>query len=167
MKNIAIVVAILSGFIMGPVAAAGADQDAQIARILRALDFGEDAKLLFSKRIARGDLDAETTRLLGSITEEQFVEIAAPLFSSVISAEEAKELAAFYESDAMQAMLAEQKRTGSSAPVATTREQAAAVREFYGSRAAQSLTRVQESLRNPDLLSAFVTAVEKHLSNVQ
>jgi hypothetical protein len=164
MKSI-VIVALLSWFITGPVAAAETDQDVEIARILRALDFGEDAKALFAKRISRGDLDAETTRLLGSITEEQFVEIAVPLFRSVISTEEAKELATFYESDAMQAMLAEQKLTGSSAPVATTREQAVAVRAFNSSRAAQTLTRVQEALRKPELLQSLVAAIERHLSN--
>lgn len=165
MKRIAVVVAILSWFFTGPVAGAATDQDAEIARILRALDFGKDAKVLFTKRISQGDLDVETARLLGSITEDQFVEIAAPLFRSVVSTEEAKELATFYESDAMQAMLAEQTRTGSGTPVATTRQQAAAVRAFNSSNAAKTLARVQEALRKPELLNSFVAAVERHLSN--
>jgi hypothetical protein len=137
--------------------------DAEIARFLTALEFGTEARAAYAKAVESGELDDETARALSKITAQRFVELAVPAFRRLVSLEEAKAMADFYNSDAMRAMLDEQKRSGSPAPVARTPEHAAAVQRFVSSKAGQAAMRIQQELSAQSFLEQFETALQKEL----
>jgi hypothetical protein len=138
--------------------------DEEIARFLTALEFGEEAKLMYAKVISGGELDSKTAQALAQVSERRFVELAVPAFRSLVSLQEAKEMADFYNSDAMRQMLAEQKHSGGNAPpTATNQAQAAAVETFMRSQAGQAALRVQRAMSEPEFAEKLNDALEQEL----
>lgn len=166
MKLIAIVFSILISISADAFAAdnaRSAELDNEIARFLTALEFGQDAKVTYAEAASRGDIDAKTAKAIAMISEKRFAELAVPAIRSLVSLEEAKEMANFYSSAEMRAMLAEQKRSGRDAPVATDRKQAEAVLAFMRSKAGQAAVRLQKAMLEPEFLAALGSAIDQEL----
>lgn len=162
------VLAILFTLLMFSGTALAADEptdslNAEVVRFLHAWGFGKEVKDFFAKAVSRGALDEQTGRAIAQLSDHRYAELAAPVFRSFISKEEARELADLYSTEEMQVMLEEQRRSGSAAPVARTPKQAAVVEQYMRSSAPQTTARLRDAMSDPTTADQFNAALAQEL----
>jgi len=138
--------------------------DAQITQFLMAVEFGKLMKSAIVSGITEENRGDPPARALMQLPEQRYAAVAARLFHSEVSLENARKMAQFYTSATMRKVLASQNANGVDAPVVVTPAEYAEYEAFMKTEPGRVATRIAESFAQPQFQEKFLAALDKEVS---
>lgn len=138
--------------------------EAEITRFLTAIEFGPMMKGALLNGIPEADRGDPTVRKLVQLPEQRYTAVAASLFRTEVSLENARKMVQFYTSGTMKKVMASQNAQGADSAVVVSPAEYKEYEAFMKSEAGRAAVRIAESFTEPQFQEKFLTALDKEIS---